>query len=633
MAKVIKWKKEEAKKVLMKHIEDHNEYVKKQEPIWGLSEATYKNEFYTEFNSSTQAFAAVDKEFEWSARVSGNHSFSFIRLLHSKLISNPPTIASYPLSSEMQDRDAAKAADKIARHQRKSLKIDSIDSEVALSALLYGTGIKKIGWDPDSGEIIDREGNEVTMEGNVKALAVNIRNFYCDQQADSWEEAKWCFHKIILKKEEAEYRYPKHEGLFTVGKEINSFSAKNQAKEKDKDTVVIYEYYEKARPINGMEGRFVVATKDGEILEDNKLPYSHGILPFEIFTDIDIPQQIFGKGIMEMLQDPQDTINRLLSQIVENINTHTVIRLAIPEEAGVNEDTITNKPVDIIKIQGGPQNAPIQLTPSSLPNHIFKFYDMLVNVMEHVSGVRQVSRGTAPKTLSGFAMQFLQEQDEKVLLQLHNKWKRYHVNSYRQILMLVKEFWKEDRQVALVGKNNDVEIDAFSGANLEGRFDIDYEYGTNLPSDPSAKRQAIMELIDRGLIKDEKVALRLLELGELEEVYDTSIKAKQQQKREMESLLQGEQVEIFEREDHAAHLEVLYEYINDKDYRDAIEPDIREIINEHARQHEEIVKVKLGGQGEPGQEPPPQGLPPEGGVAPEGAGGGMPPMPGGAAPL
>lgn len=616
MAQIKQWDNEIATKTLKKYIEYHNRYLRDvAEENWALNEATYLSKFYKRFDKSLGALVAEPRQsgYEWTVRTSGNHTFSFVRLLHSKIVSNPPVVAPYAVSNETKDKDAAKAADKIARHQRVALDLDSVISRFVLSTLLYGTGILKIGWNPDDGEVLDSSDNDIICEGNVKLLEVNPRNFYFDQSADIWKDVKWCFHKLVLEKEEAEEYWPDFKGKFEVESNIKSYDPKTMAHEKTRDKVIVYEYYEKAMPSNGMSGRYAVITSGGQLVSLGVLPYAHGMLPFVVFTDIDIPQSVWGMSIIEVLRDPQDNVNKLLSQIIENINTHGVIRLATIGGSGVNADSITNKPYDVIEVEGQPGVAPIQLQPASLPSHMFKFYDMLINIMEHLSGIRGISRGTAPKSLSGFALQFLQEQDEKVLLQLHNKYKRVIVDIYRHILYLVKEFWREKRLISLTNANNDPEVDAFGGSDLEGGFDINYEYGTNLPNDPAAKRQAIMDLIDHGLIEDKKMGLRLLELGEAEGVFDTATPAKQQQKREIAELVSGNDYPVRQRDDHEAHLEILYTYIQTKAYYELPE-EIKALVDKHAEAHENILKGKAQapqGAVAPEQVPPMEGqMPP-----------------------
>jgi hypothetical protein len=227
--------------------------------------------------------------------------------------------------------------------------------------------------------------------------------------------------------------------------------------------------------------------------------------------------------------------------------------------------------------------------------------------MEHISGTRAFSRGEAPKALSGFAYQFLQEQDEKVLFQVHNKYKQAIVEIYWKVLERIRQFWSEERSIAVLGTEREYEYYRYAGTSLVGRYNLQIQHGTSIPNDPAARRQAILELYKEGLIEDKSMVLRLLEIGDIVGVFDTAKFAKKRQKEEIDIMTKlGQPVPIREYEDHASHLQELYAFQQTKDYYDLDEP-VKMNVDQHTQAHEMKMKELQGGapQGAPQPAPPP----------------------------
>ena len=589
-------------------------FHEKKESTYATNEADYQGKFYKEYSREARSLIDLNKKYKWMIRASANHTYTFIRSLHSQILANPPLVSVSSRTSDQKDKDAAIAADNVAIHERDRLELELFSSKQVLDCLLYGTGIMKIFWDAEDGDFFDHEDAESgeisrIFDGNVKLQNISCRNFFFDAMATSWKEVIWCLEKKFIELEEAHRLFPEHKKMIKEETDLKRYCEEDMVHEKVAGMTIIWELWEKAHPSNNMKGRYVVLNNDGKILIDKENPYKHKKLPYALFTDIDLPNTLWGKSVIELLHEPQKSINKLLSQILENTNLHSVIRMYLPDGAGIPEDSITDQPTDIIR-GGSGQGKPEQLQPASLPSHVFKVYDTLVGIMEHIAGMRGYSRGQMQKTVSGFAAQLMIEQDQKVHLQLHNKYKMNIEEIYLQILSLCKQYWKEERSLAILGEDKEYEYLKYKNTDIDGKYNVKVQYGTSLPNDPVARRQAIMELFDKGLFeeKGKDFVLRLLELGDIAGAFDATKEARKRQKEEIEMLKRDKTpFNIREFEDHESHLEELYSYFQTKEF-EYLDEEIKRLIEDHAKMHEQFVSQAKSGQlpaGEEGELPPP----------------------------
>jgi 5S rRNA maturation endonuclease (ribonuclease M5) len=592
-------KSEKLQKTLQKYIEQHKKFVEGRNEVWCESEAIYQGKFYKKFSKTLNSLIDLERRNDYSVRTSANHTFTFIRALHSMLVANQPSISAYPASNEESDKDASIAADNIARYERNRSGLDDYISKMVLYGLIYGNAILKTYWDEKDGEPFDvdektlQENPNLLYEGNTKFLNIKPRHFWFDSTGEQFCEAKWALEKVVIPLDEAKEMYPQFAEKLVESKEINRYDILKQTDEPMEGMTVLYEYWEKKSHRNGNRGKYIVLSEDGNILEEREHPYSHGELPYIFFTDIDVPGEPWGKSIIELLKDPQKTINRMLSQVVENINTHGVIRIAKFENSPIREDAITTDPIKIVNV-GGQNQPPMQLQPASLPAHIFRTYDMLVNIMEHIAGLRSYSRGEMNKALSGFAAQLMIEQDQKVHIQLHNKYKRAIEDIFRQDLSLCKQFWDETRSLVILGEERKYEFFKYNKTNLNGRYNIRVDYGTSLPNDPASRRQAILDLYRDGLIEDKNAVLRMLELGDVMGVFDIAKDARKRQKEEIEIMKVNKMgFGVREFESHKDHLDELYKFFQSSDF-ETQEEEIKQVLEQHALEHEQMMKQEQG---------------------------------------
>lgn len=550
-----------------------------------------------------------------NADVGTNYVFKNLRFLHSQMSANPPSVIPRPNSNDLDDRRKADAADRLIRFGIRQYRMQEHFDMINLQTLIYGTGVAKTMWDADAGEILEfnQETDEMVMEGDFYICSTNVWNYWMDADATSPEEIKYAFERIYMPYEEACFKFGDkyHDILETFRiqqaeeRGRDGSSSKSPLREMKYDVVEIYQYWEKGLPSNGMVGRFAYCTSEGDLLgemkpnpfrfappvkkgqEDKKRP-GRASIPFHVLTDIDLPNRVWGKSIVCYASPLQDTLNRLDSVTLDNIQAHGVARMILPEGTEVMDDSITNSPWDIVKITGN--TPPYFMTPMPMPNSIPELRAMLKQSIDDMMGVNESMFGQQKRETSGFSMQYATNQGNMIRRRLFNKYVLTVESVYKAFLNIVRKYWTETRTIQVLGKEKAFEVMDIKGADIDGGFDLVVEYGASLSLDPVSRREEIltlMPLFEKAGVPP-RASLQMLKLNELEGLYDRVQMAADRQREVFEEMM-ATQIYIHPRElaDHANMLAFAYDYIMSSEYKYTTEKD-KELIEAHIREREQI---------------------------------------------
>ncbi|TGN99697.1 hypothetical protein PN36_34985, partial [Candidatus Thiomargarita nelsonii] len=415
--------------------------------------------------------------------------FKNLRFIHAQLSANPPSVVVRPTSNDQEDRRKADAADRLVRYALRTYKLQEKIDRASLHCLLYGSGFIKSIWDAETGGIldIDDEG-EMLLTGDVVLSIPSPKDIFLDPYAETWDDVRFVFQKVQMPYEEAVFRFP-------AAKEMLK-----QLKDSQKsDVVEIFEYWEKGLPQNGFLGRYALHLEDGRLLVDLKAnPHRFSVgdsrpiakLPYHLFTDIDIPGEVWGKSFVEYVSGLQDMLNRLDAVNLDNIQAHGVSRLILPEGAEISDKSITNSPWDIVKMTGS-QPPHFVRAPQLMPE-ITGLRQQIRMGIDELSGVNESMFGQQSREQSGFSMQYATNQGNMIRRRLFNKYVLFVESIYKSFLNLVRKHWSAGRTIQVIGKEKAIEAVEIKGADIDGGFDLVVEYGASLSLDPMTRREEIL---------------------------------------------------------------------------------------------------------------------------------------------
>lgn len=573
------------------------------------------------------------------SQIGVNYIFKYTRFIHSQLSANPPSVVVRPTTTDIIDHKRSDAADRISRFLRDTKDIPECVDQMNLQTLLYGIGCLKVNWDSDSGDIIDfdESSGDATMTGDIEYYAPNMFNIWVDPKATSVPGIDRVLERKIYRLEEAIFKWPDYKDaleksqLSSQETQMYDFVSGKQYSAAKEPLVEIYEYWERAQPVNGMAGRKAVFLKDYTFLDKpSRNPHPAGKLPYKFFTYVDIPGVVYAKSVVSYAARIQDMLSKLDSNTLDMIQAHNVIRMVIPESSDIQEDDISNSNWDWVKISGNSATGPYFVNPPQMMPDAWQFREGYRTDIQDLYGINDSMLGIQRREQSAVSQQTAIESGTMIHRRLFKKYERVVQEIYKDSLEWVKEKWTLPRMVTVVGKDKAFEANAYRGADISSGYDIIAEYGTSLPIDPNMRREAIMLLtpmLEKAGIPIQTI-LKHLKLNELESLYDINEMSADRQREIFDEMIakyragQPEYIPPKPMENHMGRLAMAKEYLETAEFK-YLEPELQDLIRQHITEREALAQQEAGAN-QPAQPTVIPGMPgvagaagPQGEIAPE----------------
>lgn len=564
--KVTHWDNARAKQEVSKRFRQAQESRKGLEDQWLQNEAAT---YGSGFTNSSYIMDSLDNEgldeMVGPERINVAYTFKNLRFLHSQMSANPPSVAMRPGSSDQEDVQKADAADRVVRFMIRKYSMQENVDQFTLSALLYGTAALKTTWNPGKGDILEYDDTtgEVVTEGDIDITIPHTRNLFIDPDARSISQIKWIIERIYMDYDEAIARWPKHEEQIKrarIQKESSVPSAMGSStKEEHWNSIELLEYWETGLPSNTYMGRYCLTLADGEVVEPcrpspfrfsrpgagaklqaadlpdevresrlKRLPQIAS-LPYHLLTNIDVPNSVWGKSEVEFVAPLQQVLAQIDSAYLDNIRTHGVARLVVPDTAEIDLD-MSNSPMDIVKV-GGAQAPYFMEVPNLMPEMTSTRNNMITG-MNDVYGVNESMFGQQSREQAAAAMQYATNQGNMIRRRVFNKYVLAVESIYKAMLNLARKHWDTERTIQVLGKEKAFESMSISGTDIDGGYDVVGEYGVTLSLDPISRRQEIMQLqplFEKAGIPP-RMSMKMLKLNELEGLHDKLTTAENRQR-------------------------------------------------------------------------------------------------------
>lgn len=642
MAKLHIWSPDEAKKNLKQRLSNAKMRRREIEREWEENERALSNtrggSMRNDINFTLDAnIASGITDVDSSDVDTGtNYVFKNMRLIHSQLSANPPSVIPRPTSGDPSDRRKADAADRLIRYGMRQYSLQERFDLVNLQNLYYGTAYLITDYDSEAGDVLEfnEETNEVSMEGDIRFKVPSTWAVFLDADATSEDTLNHFFEELTIPFEEAAYRFPdkldllKKERLQNGGSDVeeNSYNSRNRKF----DSVRIYEYWEKGLPYNGMIGRHCFCMEDGELLTPVKpnpfrfkAPKDRGLegvdtitdntpgkarLPIHIITDLDVPNSVYGRAVTAYSTALQDALNRMDNATLDILQAHGVARLMLPEGSEIADDSITNSSWDVIKYTGN--QPPSFMEPMPLPAALPAIRESMKMGIDDMWGVNESMFGQQSRETAGFAMQYATNQGNMIRRRLFNKYVKLTESVYKAYLDLVRKHWTEGRTICVLGKEKAFEAVDIKGADIDGGFDFVVEYGTSLSLDPLTRREEILTLVplfEKAGVQP-RTMLSMLKLNELEGMYDRLQLAADRQREYFQEMIDtGLYLPPEELEDHPNMLAFGYDYIMTSEFK-YLEDEGKALVRQHIKEREQLAAQGAAGAAGAGA-PPAEGAP------------------------
>lgn len=416
-------------------------------------------------------------------------------------------------------------------------------------------------------------------EGRPKKTAVNPLNMLYDRTIADWEEVPECMEQNVVTRAWCKKYLP---GCDAIKGDANGsddlyhqvLTSGGENIENNEERVWVFEYWTKATD-DFPQGARVILVND-EIVVATPMPTLEGDeLPYDEGKFLSIPGSSVGIGLPEILTEPQQAINKIISQIVENANDVLNIKLLRNVLTEILTP-ITDAAGQHVVYRGV---KPEYMTPPTIPPSLFQLVSTMKTILDDLSGIHTVSEGGSdPSFNSGDQVEAQGENDRMKFTTTIDDMLMAITGSCRKELMYFQSEASMPMKVKILGKSRKYTIRDIQGSDIRNNFDVFINPASMMNQSRSSMRNEILKVIESPAIKlmaekNPKEAmtfvmssLRHLHWGEAEKFYDTLDPHSQKAEREHADIAAGGQAFVLPFQDHAIHLLKHEEWMNSAEF-------------------------------------------------------------------
>ena len=552
-----------------------------------------------------------------------NHYASLIRSLVSLVTNNRPAFQPISANTDSASQGATILATGLLDFYMRERRLERFFKNACLQACYLRESWMSVTWDTQMGEVIhagDGEGHPPIHEGDLAfqgfTLVDVIRDFAKLDQNHDWLITREFQNKYDLMTQfpecESEIASASSEKNHGIGRIRKTELAKDAASD---DEIAHYSFYHK--PTSSVpQGRLVTFIK-GCVLTDGPLPYNR--MPLIRLSAEDTVDFAFGHSPMMDCMGPQKAIDALASILLTNNASFGVQSIVGPKGSGITVSQIGGGLNYIEMDQKMGELKPLQLTASS--PETYKFFEMMVNQSQLLSGVNSAIRGNESAGMSGAALALLSNN----ALQYSNSLAQGYTALIEDVgslsISILQRYANTKRVAVLTGRHNRPLLKEWSAQDLNGISRVTIDSGNALSKTASGRLTIADSLMKAGMIKRPEEYIQVLTTGQLEPVYEQEQSQLMLIRKENEALQDGKPIsDPLLTDDHVNHILEHASVLSDPDVR--LNPVIVENALKHIKVHLNIAQSMPPALAmllkQPPLPPPPQQGPPPPPGAPQG---------------
>lgn len=604
-----------AEKEILEYVQKILNQAKKDripvERQWYVNLAFYSGKHYVQWiNTTNNNYARLVEPAmpHWRVRHIVNKVRVIVRTELAKLMKEQPRGFVIPQSTDEEDIHAARAGDAIIEHLHRELRLRRQLRRALFWTSTCGVGFMKDWYDSTA---IDSSG----MQGAVKVEPTSPFHIYVPDLQEEELENQHCVIHATGKDPiwvEKTFGVKLQADTSSSKGEVDSklLSALNLLQSPNRNYVTFYEAW--IKPCSKFpEGALVQWCQDKLLNFHEGWPYGYNDYPFTKLEHIPTGK-FYSESTVTDLIPIQKEYNRTRSQIIEAKNRMAKPQLIAPV-GSVDPTKITSEPGLIVFYKVGYQPPqPLQLQP--LPQYVMQDLQMSQQDMNDISSQHEITKGsTPPGVTAATAISYLQEEDDSKLAYTIASIEEGVEKINGHLLQHVVDRWVAERQIRVIGQNNQFETLILSQETLKGNTTWVVEAGSAIPRSRAAKQAFIMELGKMGWIPPQK-ALQYLDMAETGKLYEETQVDSRQAQRENLYLKLGKQVPPNLWDNHLVHI-MEHDGFRKREVYESLDPMLQQSFEMHVQGHKIMLAQAYGrfdlivpGQSDPmtGQPGPPQ---------------------------
>lgn len=418
--------------------------------------------------------------------------------LVNTLVNTRPFIQTQPLGFPSDQREArAKKMDLLLDYQfQVRIRFVTRLTDVVKTTLMYGTAITRQGWKYEKKDVpirkplriagLDTGIKEKVYESKVIHDDPFVRNvplwdFFFDPSAVIIEdecryciEREWMDYADVLQLEKSlGVKFKNMSELKDNARGNASMASENPhlssvgmsgGTQSNRKAIELLHYW---------TGEWYVIVANGKfVLLSDESPYDHGQIPYSKWVDTPVPNEFYGIGEIESVEDLQEELNVTRNQRIDNVALILNKMFTIVRGAMIDPAQLVTRSGGFIEVDD--QNDVQELKFTDVTGAAYNEEDRIKSDMDRVTGVNDTTRGSegsrreTATTMSILANAGAERFKLKVTLIAYGGM----TDMINQVIRLNQQFLTEERQVMILGKDSSVTVDTVTLDDILGEWDI-----------------------------------------------------------------------------------------------------------------------------------------------------------------
>lgn len=396
----------------------------------------------------------------------------------------------------------------------------------------------------------------------VCSKAISPYDLFFEKGATSLEESDWVAIRSFVKKGTLKAAYPEKK------KQIDNLSTSSgdYTTTKDGETgsysvppnrVEVFDVYWK-------DGRYAVLTNDFYLFKGE---FPEGCFPVQHLRYTEIPNRLWGVGLIQPLIDLQNSYNKFRNQILDNVELMSNPKWLIPKTAGVSAQAITNAAGE--KVYYNPAGGkPEQVAGTPIPAYVLDNIQRVQAEMMDVSGIHSVSIGKrAVGVVSGKGIEALQQGDASQLQLTQQSIEQGVKKLAETVLVMMKNYYNEPTFMRMLDNSGGAVFREIKDEDIVDFPEVFIEANSLFRNELPDRDAKVLEMLQLGLI-DPATALKEISFktGGMTQMIN-KMGSVAEAKQLIEAIKKGAQIEIYNTDDTKTFGEVFQDYIRGDEFQ------------------------------------------------------------------
>lgn len=521
--------------------------------------------------------------------------------LMSKLMQRELTFEVIPSDVDDSHARGARLAESLLEHVRVAHRWERLRELGNWATWTGGTAAICVEWDKDAGDPAaspDDTGGRQRRKGDTKETLLNITEFSVEPGTKDAETARWWIKCQLLPPKEVQATFgipwcPEADASYAGAPYLVRLPNHDGTTVPLTKVLTLYERPNTLCP----KGRVVVVVNEQTIWKGEwPFPWkSH--LNLVTMDETPAGDGWAGSTRLTAARGVQVFYNQANNNIEEHMKRAANARLAVPMSSLDLMDDFTDLPGEMIGYADGTQ-PPSWLNPAQVAQWIIDRPTQLAEIIDDIMGIHEVTRGEAPSNIeSGYGLSILAEHDASPT----NRFSKVQADAWSKIGTMVLKLYEkmvtpeQQRKSVINTPGQAPQTIPWSGKDFRGQTTATVPPDSIIPKSRAAQLEFAKQAMEMGLIDSVAQFVQVADLPDAKHILSAVAPDISRARHENAGFNNGQQSEVYEWDDHEAHITEHNNYRKTIDYS-LLSQDIKDKIAMHIQAHVTSEAEKVGKQ-------------------------------------